>query len=311
LKLPFKNKKLPVLFLSNKSKYNTKHKVDILLSPEFYWSRVFKIPTKYSYEAKKYLPSLFGDIVPRGVNYRYKISKIDKDTFVCIAYSLERVIKGIEDSGLANSNVNKIFFSQFEINYKTSVKINEKYSLEKIDNIVLRVPNKYIEESIDIQNVLENINPSGASISVGYYSNILDTKSYGFIFAILTVIFLANSFDFAKKYVDLKSAKDEIVNIKKKYKLPPTILQTKAKLNKLSKIDREQKAIRDSMFYIFNYDKEDTKKESFADFYINKKLVRMELKGIPKERIQKYLEKKFKDINIYENGTIIKVDLKL
>ena len=311
MKLPFKQKRLPVLFLSSAIKHSVDHKVNLLLSPEFYWSRVFKIPTKYTYEAKKYLPSLFASIVPNGVNYHYKILKLEDNKFICIAYSLERIIQGIKNSGLTHSNVNKIFFSQFELNYKTSIKIDDRCGLEKVDNIVLKVPNKYLEESIDINNVLENISLSGASISIGYYSNILDTKSYSFITAILIVIFMANLFNFTKKYADLKSIKQDVIQIKSSYKLPATMLQTKAKLNKMYKIDSEQKSMRDAMFYIFRYNKSKNPKEYFSDFYMNKKLVRLELKNIRQDGIKKYLDKRFDGISISKNSNTTRINFRL
>ena len=111
LKSFIKNSNSQTILFTKTSKYNTEFKLNIILSPEFYWTRIFKIPTKYIYEAKKYLPSLFENIIPSNTEHNYKIKKIDE--IVELSPTIDQIKK-------------VILLLETYINYHLNLKINFK-----------------------------------------------------------------------------------------------------------------------------------------------------------------------------------------
>jgi hypothetical protein len=311
LKSFIKNSNSQTILFTKTSKYNTEFKLNIILSPEFYWTRIFKIPTKYIYEAKKYLPSLFENIIPSNTEHNYKIKKIDENSYMCVAYCVETIGKAIEDSGLLRTNIKKIYFSQFEFNYKSAIRINKINSLVAVDNVLIMIPNDCVEESIDINNVLQDINLSKISISISYYTNILTSKNYLLVASSVIIFITSNIITTSNNYINLNSIEKKIASIKINHKLPSTIIQTKAKIKKLSKIDSSQKRIRETISYVFDYQKKVSQKESMSDFYINKKLVRMEMKNVDKQKIEKYLERKFSKIHSSRSRDSLRINFNI
>ena len=78
-----KNKKVKKVFLSLDTKIYETSKVDIILSPEFYWVRVFKLPVKSITQAKTVIPSLFEDLIVDNDKLSYYIIKIEENKYLC------------------------------------------------------------------------------------------------------------------------------------------------------------------------------------------------------------------------------------
>ena len=67
------NTKINKVFLTFNTKINETSKVDIILSPEFYWVRIFDIPVKTIKQAKDIIPGLWDDILTNSDQLSYKI----------------------------------------------------------------------------------------------------------------------------------------------------------------------------------------------------------------------------------------------
>ena len=72
------NNKSTKIFLSSNTKIYETSKVDIILSPEFYWVRIFEIPVKNTIQAKAVLPTLFEDLLLKSANEALEYGIVDK-----------------------------------------------------------------------------------------------------------------------------------------------------------------------------------------------------------------------------------------
>ena len=90
-------------------------KVDIILSPEFYWIRIFDIPVKNIAQAKAVLPSLFEDILLKVGELSYQVIKLEEGKYLCFAYINKKVFEAIKNSGinlsLVKTNSGYLFLS--------------------------------------------------------------------------------------------------------------------------------------------------------------------------------------------------------
>ncbi|MEA2091565.1 MAG: hypothetical protein U9O83_04260 [Campylobacterota bacterium] len=111
------NPKLTTLFLdpNSESSYSAIKgaKVNIILSPSLYWVKKLSLPVKYLRDAKKLLPSLFEDTLPKG-NYSYTAYK-SGDEFLIFAYEDKYILETLSKEGISLSNVANVYFAQSEM----------------------------------------------------------------------------------------------------------------------------------------------------------------------------------------------------
>ena len=240
---------IPFVDLSGKSQKSTK--LNIILSPEFYWVRIFEIPVKYEYEANKLLPTLFEDILndnsqTKELNYEYKAVKLDDERYICFAYVKSDILEAIKEAGISQSQIKNIHFAQTEITQNT--KVNDNYSLVLIDEnspILSKLPNQFAPQEISVlEEYLEDLELSKHSISLDYFSDIIELKNAIALSVVLVLLSLVN---FYKSYqnndmiANLEAQKSELI---KTYKLPATSFQTKAIVNKYKRISSYQTDLR-------------------------------------------------------------------
>ncbi len=87
------NKEVQKIFLtSNTEVVDFQKKIDIIISPEFYWVRKFEIPVKNETQARHVLPTLFEDIVNDDAILIYQVIKLEENKFLCFAYNNKKNI---------------------------------------------------------------------------------------------------------------------------------------------------------------------------------------------------------------------------
>ena len=184
-----KNKKV---FLCSNTKLQINHKVDIILSPEFYWVRVFDIPVKSLTQARHVLPTLFEDILETTNELSYQVLKLKENKYLCFAYVNKKIYEAIKNSGINLSLVNSIYFAQNECKDFKQFTIEDKSFLYTNDNILVKVPNSFISEKLELNQHIENINLSSNKVDIKLYNNILTPKQIYTIIAICLFLSLIN-----------------------------------------------------------------------------------------------------------------------
>ncbi|HFQ60869.1 MAG TPA: hypothetical protein ENK39_01035 [Epsilonproteobacteria bacterium] len=134
-----KDKKLLLVHTSMES-VSLDESVNVLLTPQFYTLKKESLPVKYAYQAKKIAPSLFDGLLEEGGHYQYMVMK-EEETWVFIAYDLERITAFLESKGLTADKVSKVFFAQQAVHAFTApLALNEKEALVVLDDTVVLVP---------------------------------------------------------------------------------------------------------------------------------------------------------------------------
>ena len=69
------------------------NKVDIILSPKFYWIRIEELNVKKEKEALKFAPSIFeGQFEESSSSYRYLAIKGNENKYIFIAYNPKTIL---------------------------------------------------------------------------------------------------------------------------------------------------------------------------------------------------------------------------
>ena len=142
------------LLLVHASMYNVKltHPVNVMLTPQFYTLKKEALPVKYAYQAKKIAPSLFDGLLEEGEEYEYLVFKEqinEEETWVFIAYDMEKITTFLESKGIDTDQVSKIFFAEQSLEYfrPASLALGEHEALSVIDDTVVVVPRVALGEA--------------------------------------------------------------------------------------------------------------------------------------------------------------------
>lgn len=239
------NSKNKTIFLDPKSSgydISKDEKLNIILSPSLYWVKKITQSFKSVRDAKKYLPSIFEDILPDG-NYSYDTYKEGGEFFI-FAYEDRVILDILSKFGISSANITNIYFAQSEIAHiEGAVKVNEQQSIYVKDDIVVLVPCCWIEESGNLN--LDEIKLSKRKVAIQQYAHIVDNSSLykiGAILLVMSILLLGEYIITLSKTQKIEKLKDELFV---KYKLKPTMMQNRSMLKKYTKIHNKQTKIRE------------------------------------------------------------------
>ena len=222
---------------------NISDKNEIILTPSFYWVTKRELPIKFTFEAKKYMPSIFEEIIPSG-KYSYFAIKEDKE-YLLFAYEDRKIFEALERFGI--SNVTGIYFAQNELKDFLPLDLENGFALDLVDGIVTRVPTNIVKNPKRVENL--NI-PLKHKITLKRYFHIVDesvVKNLAIASVVLITVFIVESIYFHKESQDIESKAGEVF---KKYNLPPTNLQNRAIYSNLYEIAKYQKDLREFLYKV-------------------------------------------------------------
>ena len=252
-----------ILFLTKTSKYTYDKKIDIILSPELYWVRIFDIPIKSKKDTLAVVPSFFEDFLDIK-SYKFYVIKKEDDKNLCFAYDEKFILKTIRNANINLNQVCNIFFAQNEFENLNSFKIEDDYFTNQ-DDILIKLPKEFINLNEIVDFNLDTIKLSKHSISINKTNKYIDNKSI----YILSFIFLITSFlNFGKSIVNNNNIDKIIKNqtkITKQYKMLPTMMQTKSVIKTLERKQAQQIKLRDALKKTFNVKNKKIKKVSFKN----------------------------------------------
>ena len=229
MKLVSNNK---IIYFTLDTKINTKEKVDIILSPEFYWLRVFEIPVKYTSQAKKIVPNFFEDILEDDISkISYHIIKQEENKFMCFAYDNKKIFNSIKNSGIELANINRVYFAQTECKAFESFTTNEKSFFYTDDNILVKSPYPMDESFDNINTQIQDIKLSSNFVDIKFYNKIMSLKK---VISIISICILVGGINFFKAYEDntsINKIEEKIQSLKSRNKLPSSFLQVNAIIN--------------------------------------------------------------------------------
>lgn len=223
----------PILYTKDfKEKIDSK--VDVILSPQFYWIKKIDIPVKSLKDAKKLSKSLF----KLDESYIFDAFYLDGKYF---AYAIKKDLK----LNIPKKYINSIRLAQTELYNYDTIKIPPKHSIKKIDDLLFCFPFEDKGENID--KILSNIKLSNHKINL---NKIEIDKS---LIVISSLIFLLLNGAFIIKTVKnkkaIKSLEEKKENLISKYNLPSTTFELDSIISNLkSKYQKQIKIKKDLEF---------------------------------------------------------------
>ena len=290
------NKKI---FFTLDTKIDIQEKVDIILSPEFYWVRIFDIPVKYVSQAKGVVPNLFEEVLEEDIDkISYHIIKQEEHKFLCFAYDNKKIFKAIKNSGIELTNINRVYFAQTECYDLGTFKVNEKSFFYTNENILVKAPEYMSSILEDGSDKIQKINLSSNFIDIKFYNKVMSLKKVILIASILALLSAMNFYKAYDNSVLTTTIKNKIQEIKVQNKLPTSSIQANSIINeKQSLVEKEIE--KRELFYLL------LSKPSLKSFQMKKDEATFEFLGDNKDIIE-ILSSNKKEISSsdIENGNL-------
>jgi len=231
---------------------NEKEKVDIVLSPSFYWVRDEKLPIKYEFQAKNLVPGLFEGVLSEG-NYSYiSYRKADKSSWLLYAYDDTLIAKKLDALKIQDRQIHAIYFAQSELdNINQPIKTDDTLALIKHEDTLISMPLTLVENATSIDDALRVNSRTSHSIAINRYSNLPISEKSINIIAVTLILFIGlflTEFMLSKK--SLQELYAQSFEIKRQYKLPATSFELNSMKKNLQRTASEQEKLREVITYI-------------------------------------------------------------
>lgn len=297
------------IFLTKKSNLSIKKKIDLILSPEFYWVRIFEIPVSTSKEALGLLPTLFEDIVSLN-DINYKVIKLSDNKFLSFAYSNSQILEYIKKANLRFSQIKSVCFAQTEFQEYDEFTIFDTLYSYSNDGILVKLPFGFVEEFIDIEDKLSTLKLSSSRVDIRFYSNILDVQYIYKLSSVLILIVFINIFRYFSYEKDINIVNSEIYNIKNRSSMPSTLIQTNSIINKFKNKLKNEIKLRYAMEYILNF-KKVIKNGKITKISLRNRIISIDFIDVDFLDITKYINKKYTILKDKSRDNIIQIEIKL
>ncbi len=298
------NKNINSLFLYKGAVLKpTEDHFNIIISPEFYWFRVFDIPTDSKRKIQKLLPTLFEDILPDS-DFEYHSIKLQDKKYMCFAYKTNDILEGIKQSGLSISKLNNIYFAQTELKDYAPFSMNGSSYILQNDSLI-KIPSQLSKDEYSNLDI-KKIELSNNKIKLNIHQNLINTKNIYLLASIFLTIALINfiSTIYINSYTDdLKNQKQMIKN---EFDLPSTSIQMNSIISSISKINKEQLKIRKILRDIFSLYKY-APSSKIKQIQYNEKIV-LSIENISFSDLKKHL-KEYNIKQISNKDQILKVEI--
>jgi hypothetical protein len=172
----------------NMDKVSLDHRVNVMLTPQFYTMKKEELPIKYLYQAKKIAPSLFDGLLDEQGNYEYFVFK-EKDKWVFIAYNPEEIKEFLKSKGILEEYLSKIFFAQqVQHAFVQPIVLSDKEVLMTIDDVVVLVPKTVLSRELKTAIFDESFTPK-SGVTLAGNGNALISKKEMVILSALFIVF--------------------------------------------------------------------------------------------------------------------------
>ena len=281
---------------SSTIKINSDEKVDIILSPSFYWMRIEELKIDSLSQVLKIAPSIFENSIPQG-NYSYFAIK-ENGKYTIFAYDEAKIIDFLNRNGVNLSQINNFYFAQTELkDYSKPIKINNATSLVVQNGQLFSIATSYINDYIDFNSL--NIKLSKYKIPIKRYNNsLLNEKTIFHMEILLIVLIVLYGIDYKIKKSVLKDESIKLNEIYQKYNLPQTSFEIESIKGKLEKYKKEEEKLRESFKNILSIPFQ--KGEYIKSLQKDKNIISIEILVNSVKRatiIKKYLENHFKTLS--------------
>ena len=216
-------------------------KIDIVLLPSFYWFIEKKLPVKFTFQTKEYLPSIFESLTTSAKLSYLAIKK--EDFYWLFAYDDQEILKALEKENIDISKVERVYFAQNVFN-DMAIDLENNYSLVNIDGILTRIPSTLVSGSKKISQISKNDFNLTKGISLKRYKSFIGENFLYKLITPLVLIILLYIIDTAQIWHTNKNLLQQKNEIFSKYNLPNTTFQNRSILAQLENTYKVQKNLR-------------------------------------------------------------------
>lgn len=294
------------IFLCSNTKVEIKGKVDIILSPEFYWVRIFDIPVKNISQAKYVLPTLFEDILENINDLSYQVLKLEDDKYLCFAYENKRIFEEIKKSGISLSSVNSIYFAQNECKSYPQFIVNDKSFLYTDDGILVKVPNALLSSPVNLDDKYDELNLSSNKVDIKLYNNVLSSRQIYSIVAVFIILAFVNFYKMFDYKNETLLMEEKIEKLRVTSKLPSSMIQTDSIIKKYKKIVSKEKIKREAIEYILR-----NKSFKLKRFSLEKDVLNLSFINTDKRKAEKFISQKYKVLSSKVSSLNLNIKVKL
>lgn len=294
------------IFLSTNSRVFENSKVDIILSPEFYWVRIFEIPVKNIFQAKQIIPTLFEDLIDENGDLSYQVIKLEENKYLCFAYINQKIFEAIKESGLNLSLVNRVYFAQNECKEFSQFFIDGKSFLYTNDGILVKVPNEVITKSLDLKEVINSINLSSNRVDIKLYNNFLTPKQINVVLLFCLVLLVLNFSKYFSYSNEISKIDEKIENLKKINNLPTSMIQIDSIISSNKKISQKEIEKREAIFYVLS-----NKDFEVKNIELQNDVLSIDFLNVDKEKIIQHVSNKYKIISNNTQDLILNIKVQI
>lgn len=294
------------IFLCSDTKINETSKVDIILSPEFYWVRIFDIPVKNISQARAVVPTLFEDLLHDITDLSYQVIKLETNKYLCFAYINQKIYEAIKQSGINLSLVNSIYFAKHECKNFKQFYVDDKSFLYTQDEILVKIPKELLSEKIDLKNYIDNINLSANRVDIKLYSNFLTSKQINMILAFCLIFIVIN---FSKYFIysnEISNLDKKMQDIKISNNLPNSMIQIDSIISSNKKIAQKEINKREAIYYILSNNDFEIKNIELQNDILN-----IDFLNVNGKKLEEYISKKYKIISTNSSNLISNIKVQL
>lgn len=304
------NKSNNIFFLTKNNKNITsKDKISLILSPEFYWAKIFEIPVNNKSTALELLPALYEEFLPNN-EYSYQVEKINKNTFMCFAYSNSEIFEEIKKLNIPLSQIDSIYFAQNEFNKYQYFSINN-INYTYVNNLLVQIPNNIKLNSCEnLHNKLNSLSLSKIKVDLKLYKNIMPQKYLFMSISFLIIISIINFSKYSSYKNEISLNELKKLELKKEYKLPLTSIQTRSLIKSSKNKVLFSLEIREKIKYIISY-KKLSKDTIFTELELKKSSLILKVKNVNENNLKEFLRKKYKILNSKKENKLFEIEIKL
>lgn len=290
-------------------KIKVEDKINIILTPSYYWVKRAYLEVNFTSSALKYAPSVFEGMLPEG-DYDYYAVKTTTE-YIFFAYEPDLIISSLHDKGIQSTQIAGIYFAQNEmLNITNPIQCNEEDAIVVHNDTVLQVPKYLVNESTLKRNIEEIKELSKHKIILQSTSTSNSVKKLAPLLSILAVLVLLYATQLFFTYAQQEKLQAN-ASVFEAYGLPSTFVQNSSIEKKLSKSFQEQKSFRKLIFAILKLPL--SQQETIKDLRYEKKLftILFEMQDYTKlktiaDTLKKSLDRSVK-INIDKNTMRVEI----
>jgi len=223
-------------------------KIDIILTPSYYWVKRAVLEVSFAAQALKFAPSIFEGILPEG-HFSYFVVKSKKE-YLFFAYNADEIIKSIQEKGIESSQISGVYFAQNELSNLTApIACNDKDVLVMHQETLLQVPKSLVDETT-VKRSMDEVKTLSRNKITLYKSSVTHTLKeltpLMYALGALIVLYTTQLFFTYSEHEKISA----MPSVFKEYKLPQTLIQNNSIEKRLRGEFTDQKSFRKIIFTI-------------------------------------------------------------